>query len=47
LTIGAILTLGLLMILTAKVEWAAMFTKVQTKPMPPQIPMDWQVKSQG
>ncbi len=47
LTIGAILTLGLLMILTAKVEWATMFTKVQPKPMPPQIPMDWQVKSQS
>jgi hypothetical protein len=47
LTIGAILTLGLLMILTAKVEWATIFTKVQTKPMPPQIPMDWQAKSRG
>jgi hypothetical protein len=36
ITIGAIITLGLLMILTAKVNWAAMFTKAS--PMPPQLP---------
>lgn len=39
-TIGAIITLALLMILTAKMDWSTLFSKAKPRNLPPQLPVN-------